>query len=193
MATAIAAPAALGVVQAQTDAGTGTGAASSAAAAFGYHVFTDARDPPAYRELDPAERATVDLGHAVFNTQWVPAGTLNAERRDGLGPLFNASACDACHRPTLNTPGGLISPYTDLQRHDLGVALADRDVSGHVVPSRWRTAPLWEISYRIRTEHVPTFVHDGRERSIEEAIFVAWGRSPRRQTAIRGTVTRLPG
>lgn len=33
----------------------------------------------------------------VFNTQFVVAGTPNAGRRDGVGPLFNSSSCDACH------------------------------------------------------------------------------------------------
>jgi CxxC motif-containing protein (DUF1111 family) len=363
---------------------------------IGRRPFTDARNPPFYRSLDANEQARVDLGHAVFNTQWVPAGTANAARRDGLGPLFNAAACDACHNEgahgrgpaadgdapaalvmqldtaprgesqdqrgdphygrTLNTTaldgvkpeavvkihyeernghypdgaawtlrapqyfivalkygplskrtvlqprlapalfgvglleavpgvpagrfgwlgtassirdqttkafaremgltssdapkddctavqhsclaaanGGVpevsdefvaavtdfqrylavpergampadvspmdqsfnelgcaichrqrlpvmledvtgsasrveIEPYTDLHLHDLGPGLADRTVAGNFVPSRWRTAPLWGLSYRLHTERVPTFLHDGRARSIEEAI-----------------------
>ncbi|HWJ34635.1 MAG TPA: di-heme oxidoredictase family protein [Steroidobacteraceae bacterium] len=363
---------------------------------LGQRVFSDARNPPAYAEVDTVEQARIDLGHAVFNTQWVPARTTNAARRDGLGPLFNASACDACHnegahgrgpsgdgaapnalviqlevRPrgsdqkssgdplyghTLNTaaidgfnpegvvtihyreldgrypdgatwhlrapryvltelqrgplaartiiqprlapalfgvglleavpgpaarfgwqsestsvrdqttkafardmglttsdrpaddctaaepeclaapnggtpevsaelldavvefqrtlavpqppavpaaarraPGRLfdavgcsachravmpvvpsgvlgakgaqtIAPYTDLSLHDLGLRLADRDAAGRVVPSRWRTAPLWGMAYRLELEQEPTFLHDGRARSIEEAI-----------------------
>lgn len=59
--------------------------------------FVDHRDPPAYATLTSAEREHFDLGHALLNTQWVPAGTPRAGRRDGLGPLFNASSCDACH------------------------------------------------------------------------------------------------
>jgi CxxC motif-containing protein (DUF1111 family) len=379
------------------------GGSSSHAETQGLREFTDARNPPAYAYLDASQQERVDLGHAVFNTQWVPAGTANAVRRDGLGPLFNASACDACHnegahgrgptgdgtapialvvqlqmRPqgraqsfsgdvlyghTLNTaaidgfsaegrivihyeelsgaypdgamwhlrapryqltdltrgplaartviqprlapalfgvglleavPGvpagrfgwqgestsvrdqttkafardmGLttsdrpfddctsaepeclaaanggtpevsdelldavvefqrtlavpeppptpatvrpsatvrraagrlfadvgcaachrpllpvnlprvlgstgrtrIAPYTDLVLHDLGPRLADRDASGRIVPSRWRTAPLWGMAYRLEFERDPTFLHDGRARSIEEAI-----------------------
>jgi CxxC motif-containing protein (DUF1111 family) len=359
-------------------------------------TFIDARDPPFYRDLNESEHIQTDLGHAVFNTQWVPAGTSNAARRDGLGPLFNAAACDACHnegahgrgptgegeapaalvmeldtaprisgkdqrgdprygqvvntaaiagidpeavvrihyrtrighypdgsRWTLRSPQYLLSdlkygplslqtileprlapalfgvgllegvpdiparrfgwqgtavsirdqttkalardmgltssvlpkddctavqlscraapnggtpevsdeflaaviefqrylavperspvpvglyamnqvfknlgcaachrerlptmltdasgsaqlgeigPYTDLLLHDLGLGLADRTVAGVVVPSRWRTPPLWGLGYRLRTERVPTFLHDGRARSIEEAI-----------------------
>lgn len=65
--------------------------------AFPYAVVIDSRNPPATSDLDAADRDAYDLGHAVFNTQFVPAGIPQASRRDGLGPLFNASACDACH------------------------------------------------------------------------------------------------
>src|SRR5271165_1081461 len=64
---------------------------------LGRQPFTDSRDPPSYRELRSLDQTQFDLGHAVFNTQWVPAGTVGAARRDGLGPLYNAAACDACH------------------------------------------------------------------------------------------------
>ena len=372
------------------------GWASSESDALGRRPFGDARDPPSYSTLIESEQARVELGHAVFNTHWVPAGTANAGRRAGLGPLFNASACDACHNegahgrgPTgdgdapaalvmqlemparaagktprgdprygqilstaaiegerpeaavtiryrvragrypdgstwrLRSPeyrlselqygplskstileprlapalfgvglleavpdlpeerfgwqgrtisirdqttkafardmgltssvvhqddctaaqhaclaapsggnpevsdelldaviefqrhlavpergaipndassaqrlfgelgcgachrerlpvavtdaGGLtkpgvIEPYTDLRLHNLGSGLADSDVSGRKISSRWRTAPLWGLAYRLRIERAPTFLHDGRARSIEEAI-----------------------
>jgi CxxC motif-containing protein (DUF1111 family) len=71
--------------------------ADGPAPAFPYAVFADSRDPPALGTPSPAQREAYELGHAVFNTQFVPAGTPQAGRRDGLGPLFNASACDACH------------------------------------------------------------------------------------------------
>jgi CxxC motif-containing protein (DUF1111 family) len=375
-------------------------------------LFTDARNPPFYQKLGESEQAQVDLGHAVFNTQWVPAGTVNAARRDGLGPLFNAAACDACHNEgahgrgptgdgdvpaalvmeldkvpriagkdkrgdprygqTLNTAAidglkpeavvkirylekvghypdgsawklrvprylvsklkygalskrtileprlapalfgvgllevvpdiatarfgwqgtsvsirdqttkafardmglttsdvrkddctasqrlcltaanggtpevsdefltaviafqrylavpergtkldgsasetfaglgcaachrerlpveltdaaglaqpGEIEPYTDLRRHDLGPDLADRTVVGDVVSSRWRTAPLWGLNYRIQTERSPTFLHDGRARSVEEAILWHAGEAD----AARGKFEHLP-
>jgi CxxC motif-containing protein (DUF1111 family) len=67
------------------------------AQAFPYAVFADSRDPPTATVLTPVERDAYDLGHAVFNTQFVPAGTPQASRRDGVGPLFNAPACDGCH------------------------------------------------------------------------------------------------
>jgi CxxC motif-containing protein (DUF1111 family) len=59
--------------------------------------FEDRRDPPAWRTLDAATHDSYELGVAVFNTPWVVAGTPNAVRRDGLGPLFIAASCDGCH------------------------------------------------------------------------------------------------
>jgi CxxC motif-containing protein (DUF1111 family) len=62
-----------------------------------------------------------------------------------------------------------IAPYTDLAVHDLGPGLADRDVSGAVHATRWRTAPLWGMGYRLSRESRP-FLHDGRARSVEDAV-----------------------
>lgn len=90
--------------------------------------------------------------------------------------LFRRLGCDTCHVPALpiDTAGspnqGLIYAYTDLKVHDLGSGLADRDVATRIVPTRWRTAPLWAIGYRPRPTTVLTFLHDGRARSIAEAI-----------------------
>ena len=67
-----------------------------ASAAFGVVAQDDAHPPQPWRTLTEAEQTAFDLGHAVFNTQWSPAGE-PAGRRDGLGPLFNAPSCDACH------------------------------------------------------------------------------------------------
>jgi CxxC motif-containing protein (DUF1111 family) len=64
----------------------------------------------------------------------------------------------------------LIAPYTDLRLHDLGMRMADRDVSGNAVTSKWRTAPLRWDGYRTATEAHPMFLHDGRALTIEEAI-----------------------
>ena len=35
-------------------------------------------------------------GNRVFNANWVPAPALN-DHRDGLGPVFSATACSGCH------------------------------------------------------------------------------------------------
>jgi CxxC motif-containing protein (DUF1111 family) len=120
---------------------------------------------------------TTELLDAVLEFQrWlaVPTGTAAS----GVPhPLFVQAGCTACHQPTqpielagVASAHDTIAPYTDLRVHDMGGGLADRNVAGKIIPSSLRTAPLWGLGYRLRIEHVPTFLHDGRARSIEEAI-----------------------
>jgi CxxC motif-containing protein (DUF1111 family) len=85
--------------------------------------------------------------------------------------IFADIGCAACHRPTYKiaaAEGGaqIISPYSDLLLHDLGDGL--RDAEG--AAGEWRTAPLWGLG-TIEREAVPkAYLHDGRARSLEEAI-----------------------
>ena len=87
--------------------------------------------------------------------------------------LFERHGCASCHRSSLPVSGiedlSRIAPYTDLRRHDLGPKLADRNASGKVQPSRWRTAPLWGLGHAVRRPPY-ALLHDGRARSIEEAV-----------------------
>lgn len=56
-------------------------------------------DAPANRlspALSPRERLTHSLGASFFNKPWVSAPSTTHDR-DGLGPLFNAHSCSACH------------------------------------------------------------------------------------------------
>ncbi len=108
-----------------------------------------------------------------------PAAAVAAAAHGQGAELFRQVGCAACHRPqlpvVLSAPGGghvsaVISPYTDLRLHDLGPDLADRDASGERVRSLWRTAPLWGLGYRVGREQQLTLLHDGRARSLEEAI-----------------------
>lgn len=71
--------------------------AAQAAELVGRAAFTDPRNPPPWTEVHPAARRDFDLGQAIFNTPWLPAGHAGAARRDGLGPLFVQASCDACH------------------------------------------------------------------------------------------------
>jgi len=85
--------------------------------------------------------------------------------------LFERSGCADCHRAQLQVDDGLsISPYTDLLLHDLGPALADRTITGDPIPSRWRSAPLWGLSTAFEGARQARLLHDGRARSVDEAI-----------------------
>jgi CxxC motif-containing protein (DUF1111 family) len=110
----------------------------------------------------------------------VPASPQAPAEPGGEGrTLFAQLGCAACHRPRLPVElraanGAImhrtIEPYTDLRLHNLGMALADENVAGVKVPTRWRTPPLWGLGYRLKRESSPTFLHDGRARSVTEAI-----------------------
>ncbi|RMH94866.1 hypothetical protein EBB59_00805 [Lysobacter pythonis] len=120
---------------------------------------------------------TADLFEAVVAfQQWermrqTPEGArLQAASVHGA-ELFERSGCVDCHRGELPLADGRrITPYTDLLLHDLGEELADRDVAGRSVPSLWRTAPLWGLSTAREGGRELRLMHDGRARSIDEAV-----------------------
>lgn len=92
---------------------------------------------------------------------------------------FHQAGCANCHRPEFTTAmseqnphlGGLvIRPYSDLLLHDMGPGLADGRPDYNASGSEWRTAPLWGTGISERVNGSKVFLHDGRARSIEEAI-----------------------
>jgi CxxC motif-containing protein (DUF1111 family) len=61
-------------------------------------VFEETRDAfglPA-PSLNPAHRASFFVGNSYFNENWTAAPG-SVKTRDGLGPLYNARSCSACH------------------------------------------------------------------------------------------------
>jgi len=104
--------------------------------------------------------------------------TNNTEVKEGA-KLFRSANCIACHKMEFQTgkTGNInalkrqrIVPYTDLLLHDMGPEMAD-DVPDHLASgSEWRTQPLWGLGL-ISTVNSHTYLlHDGRARSIAEAI-----------------------
>ncbi len=92
--------------------------------------------------------------------------------------LFRSAGCAACHMPTLVTgphpvaalSGQIIHPFTDLLLHDLGEDLADGRPDFQADGQEWRTPPLWGLGL-LRTVNGHTeLLHDGRARSVAEAI-----------------------
>ena len=93
--------------------------------------------------------------------------------------LFYASHCTACHMPKFVTRRDsigkeqsfqLIWPYTDLLLHDMGEGLADHRPEGNATGREWRTPPLWGIGLTATVGGHTLFLHDGRARSLLEAI-----------------------
>jgi CxxC motif-containing protein (DUF1111 family) len=62
----------------------------------GRAAFSDTRNPPPWTGIPAATRRDFDLGHTIFNSEWLPARSPDATTV-GLGPLFVESSCDACH------------------------------------------------------------------------------------------------
>lgn len=93
--------------------------------------------------------------------------------------LFNETGCAACHTPRHVTgtdkdrpdlSNQIIWPYTDLLLHDMGPALADGRDEFLANGNEWRTPPLWGIGLAQIVNPQAGFLHDGRARTLEEAI-----------------------
>ena len=97
--------------------------------------------------------------------------------------LFEETGCGTCHRPELPLDdGGRVSAYTDLLLHDMGEELAD-GLGDHEASGReWRTAPLWGLG------HANRFLHDGRARTLAEAVAAHGGEA----AAARDAFAALP-
>ena len=92
---------------------------------------------------------------------------------------FHAAGCAGCHQPKFVTgpsddqphlSAQLIWPYSDVLLHDMGEGLADERPEGLADGREWRTAPLWGIGLTQIVNGHTLYLHDGRARSIEEAI-----------------------
>ncbi len=93
--------------------------------------------------------------------------------------LFVQSQCAACHttrhvtgdtHPVEPLRSQVIFPFTDLLLHDMGPGLADNRPDGQASGTEWRTPPLWGIGLVETVNGHTMFLHDGRARSLEEAI-----------------------
>ncbi len=108
------------------------------------------------------------------------------ERRDVDDPAvlrgkaaFYGAGCASCHVPKFVTSRAaenpahrfqLIWPYSDFLLHDMGTGLADNRPEGLADGQEWRTPPLWGIGLTETVSGHTFFLHDGRARSLVEAI-----------------------
>ncbi len=103
--------------------------------------------------------------------------------------IFAEIGCAACHVPTLKTGDHPVealrrkevAAYTDLLLHDMGPDLADI-CTGLATASEFRTEPLMGLRLSGLGGGERRFLHDGRARSIEEAIRLHGGEA---ETALR--------
>lgn len=119
--------------------------------------------------------------------------------------LFYQAGCTGCHTPSYTTPvlaethveqsEQKIFPYTDMLLHDMGEALADTDQNGNprsesiaveflATAREWRTAPLWGVGLAQTVDEDATFLHDGRARTLMEAVLWHGGEAQAAQQAV---------
>ena len=92
--------------------------------------------------------------------------------------LFLQANCETCHLSEIRTgqstvkalANQTIQPYTDLLLHDMGEGLADGRPDFEASGQEWRTSPLWGLGLTQTVLPYSGYLHDGRARSVEEAI-----------------------
>lgn len=104
--------------------------------------------------------------------------------------LFMEMGCEACHTRRYATEESdtlpelsnqVIFPYTDLLLHDMGAELADFTLDNQAATNdvpveflatahEWRTPPLWGLGLAKTVDPKATFLHDGRARTVLEAV-----------------------
>lgn len=106
--------------------------------------------------------------------------------------LFYELECASCHIPSYTTTKSEkyphlsqqeIWPYSDFLLHDMGDELADGRPDFEASGNEWRTAPLWGVGLNEQVNGNRHLLHDGRARSIEEAILWHGGEAQKSKKA----------
>lgn len=142
---------------------------------------TEAADKVGDPEL-PAEEVRAVLAYIRMLAPPAP-GEVTEQSKAGER-LFNEIGCAACHVAELRTGPSTISAianrpvrlYSDLLLHDMGDELADHRPDGDATGREWKTAPLWGLRVMRDFLNGDAFLmHDGRARTVEEAILLHGG------------------
>jgi CxxC motif-containing protein (DUF1111 family) len=162
-------------------------------------VQPDCRAAPAGQEAGvrdglEVDRESLDLVTFYSRNLGVP------ERRDIDDPtvlrgkeIFHDLNCSGCHTPkhvTHRLEGQpeqsfqLIWPYTDLLLHDMGPGLADGRPEGRASGLEWKTPPLWGLGLTETVSGHAQLLHDGRARSVLEAILWHGGEAEAQRNAV---------
>ena len=129
-----------------------------------------------------------------MQTLGVPARRDLSDPQATLGEtIFYQVGCAGCHMPTFTTgtlagvtsvSNQVIHPYTDLLLHDMGAALADDRPDFAATGREWRTPPLWGIGLVSTVNGHSEFMHDGRARSLMEAVLWHGGEAKKSKDAV---------
>ncbi|MEM6759141.1 MAG: di-heme oxidoredictase family protein [Pseudomonadota bacterium] len=109
--------------------------------------------------------------------------------------IFYNTGCTSCHQPSFVTHRladqpeqsfQLIWPYTNMLLHDMGPGLADNRPEARANGREWRTPPLWGIGLTQQVSGHSYFLHDGRARSLLEAVLWHGGEAQSQRDAVVG-------
>lgn len=170
-----------------------SGAGDCTAAQAACRAAPDGNDP----DSDNVEIGTQGLDLVAFYSR-----NLAVPERTGLDDpdvlrgkqVFYDTGCTSCHTPKFVTHRlddqpeqsfQLIWPYSDLLLHDMGDGLADNRPEARATGREWRTPPLWGIGLTETVSGHTYFLHDGRARSLLEAVLWHGGEAePAKQAVI---------
>lgn len=148
------------------------------------------------RVLDPEiSPATVQAVVHYIRALAPPAAGLVADQTREGQALFQQAKCSSCHVPILRTGRSVLPAlsnrdvelFSDLLLHDMGDALSDRRPDGSATGSEWKTPPLWGLRLMRQFLNGQTLLmHDGRARSVEEAILLHGGEAQRSRSLFTG-------
>lgn len=97
---------------------------------------------------------------------------------NGYKIFVNELECAKCHTPSHTTGKSDVAtlanqkiwPFSDFLLHDMGESLADHRPDFLADGREWRTRPLWGLGLTFTVNGHYNLLHDGRARSITEAI-----------------------
>ncbi len=150
---------------------------------------------PLFPEADGSSDIDAEILKAATvyaQTLAVPARTLLDDQKVQRGEqLFTQANCASCHIAELRTgqheyvelENQTIHPYTDMLLHDMGPGLADNRPDFEANGSEWRTSPLWGIGVAQTVLPYSSYLHDGRARTLEEAVLWHGGEAQSAQDA----------
>lgn len=107
--------------------------------------------------------------------------------------LFTSVGCIDCHHAPFTAAkidgydeqaGQTFYPFTDLLLHDMGEGLSDQRPVFQASGSEWRTPPLWGIGLTREVSGEEHYLHDGRARSLLEAILWHGGEAQSSRDAV---------
>ncbi len=152
-------------------------------------------------ELFPEADGSVELPRTTLDDVTFYAQSLAVPIRGDLSSpevrrgmlLFQRVRCGACHVSELSTgdegnpatTNQMIHPFTDLLLHDMGEGLADNRPDFLASGREWRTAPLWGIGISETVLPGASYLHDGRARTLDEAILWHGGEGEGAKEAFR--------